>query len=631
MKLGFKGILLTSVLVLTTLSLVASAWYGYQQTKEMVVEKIERYFVDYTTHQARTVEAYFEQKTNSIRNIAKQYRNKPFPTDYVEQTKTFANAMDIGSVVISLDNGDAYWNQTAKTWPDHKYDGDVTTREWYQLGQRQPGVSVTEPYIASDNVIWISFVEKTFNGTISSDLTLDFLNEIVQDVRNQPGAVAIMMSENTTILASSSDAIKNGEKASELNGFTQTALNAVNQTQSVQSYQLNGVDKLFFAQALRVADKTWYFGIGVDKDVAYSQLTELEIDLSVGVVISVMVTLAVLVSVLNYLYKPVLALKVMIEGLAEGNGDLTKRLPEHGDDDLGLIAKGINGFISQLQTMIIDIKRLSTQLESRIERLSQQTAGSANQLVEHAKETEQVAAAIDEMNSTADAVAQSAATTAQLTKEADELGRVSSTNVEHSKQSVASLMVEVESAVGHVESMNAKSENIHSILTVISDIAEQTNLLALNAAIEAARAGEQGRGFAVVADEVRNLAGRTKSSTEEIEQALNGLSSGSALMVTSMESTKSKCSDTADSAHAVEEGLASMSQFVTDINDASIQIATSAEEQSSVTQEIGRNINQINDIVSTLKASGVEMQDEMAQLVEVNNTLNDLMNKFIVK
>lgn len=630
MKLGFKGILLTSVLVLTTLSLVGSALYGYQQTKEIVVNKLERYYIDYTSHQARSAEAYFEQKTNSIRNIAKQYSDKPFPNNYVELTKTFANAMDIGSVVISLDNGDGYWNQTAATWPNHKYEGDVTTREWYKLGKRQPGVSVTEPYIASDNVIWVSFVEKTFDGTVSSDLTLDFLNEIVQEVRNQPGAVAIMMSADTTILASSLDAIKNGDKASELRGFGQTAINAVKQQQSLQTYELNGVEKLFFSQALRVADQTWYFGIGVDKDVAYSQLAELETALSVGIVISIIVTVAVLVAVLNFLYKPVLALKAMIEGLAEGNGDLTKRLPEHGDDDLGLIAKGINAFISQLQTMIIDIKRLSAQLESRIERLSQQTAESAQQLVEHAKETEQVAAAIDEMNSTAEAVAQSAATTAQRTKEADDLGRLSSTNVEHSKQSIASLMVEVESAVSHVESMNAKSENIHSILTVISDIAEQTNLLALNAAIEAARAGEQGRGFAVVADEVRNLAGRTKSSTDEIEKALNDLSSGSAQMVTAMEGTKSKCGETAESSHAVEEGLASMSQLVTDINDASIQIATSAEEQSSVTQEIGRNINQINDIVSTLKASGVEMEDEMAQLVEVNNTLNDLMKKFII-
>ncbi|MEF1230351.1 methyl-accepting chemotaxis protein, partial [Vibrio fortis] len=257
-----------------------------------------------------------------------------------------------------------------------------------------------------------------------------------------------------------------------------------------------------------------------------------------------MFTVLTLTLVFNYLYRPVLALRDLVEGLAQGNGDLTKRLPETSNDDLGRIAKGINGFVSQLQDMVLEVKLLSSELKSRTANLSEQSRVSAERLTEHAAETEQVATAIVEMNSTAEAVAQSASQTAQLTQKAESLGYASMETIERSKESMVELRSDIDKAMERVQEMNLKSESIYSILTVISDIAEQTNLLALNAAIEAARAGEQGRGFAVVADEVRNLAGRTKTSTEEIEKALNELLVGSKTMVEAMESTKARCNDT---------------------------------------------------------------------------------------
>ncbi|WP_391086918.1 methyl-accepting chemotaxis protein [Vibrio sp. NH-UV-68] len=630
-KVGFKGALLGAMVSLLTAALAISAWYGYQQTQSIVSAKVEQYFIDYARQQARAAESYFGQKTSSIRKVAAHYKTTPFPTNYVEQTKVFASAMDIGSVVISLDNGEAYWNQTADTWPNHKYNGDVRTREWYQLAQQKRGVSVTEPYVASDGVIWISFVEKTFDGSISSDLTLDFLNQIVNQVTDIPGAVAIMMDSETTILASSSPAIKNGEKAMNLAGFEETARKSVSMESGVQAYELSGSEKLFFSQSFQVADKTWYLGIGVDEDVAFSQLNQLELDLTLGVILSVAISLFVLFLVFRHVYEPVLALRDVVEGLAEGNGDLTKRLPVRSRDDLGRVAEGINSFISQLQAMILEVKQLSGELQSRIESLSRQTTQSAVRLNDHASETEQIAAAIDEMNATAETVAQSASKTAQLTQKAEELGLESQLTIEKSKQAISSLKHEVSVADDRVVTMNNQSQGISSILTVIGEIAEQTNLLALNAAIEAARAGEQGRGFAVVADEVRSLAGRTKSSTEEIESALKQLLSSSQSMVTAMNETRSCCDQTEMSAEALEGSVSNVSELVTDINDASIQIATSAEEQSSVTQEIGRNISQINTIVGELQRSGAEMNEETRHLVDANRRLNALMDQFRVE
>jgi len=460
---GFKGILLCAMACLLTTALIASAWIGYSATREIVVGNVERYFTDYTREQAIAAENYFGHKTRSISKVAKHYKAKPFPENYIEQTKLLASAMDIDSVVISLDNGDAYWNQTGNKWPDHKYNGDVTTREWYQLAQGKSQVSVTEPYVGSDGLVWISFAEKTYGGTISADLTLDFLNQIVNRVTNIPGAVAVMMNSETTILASSSSAIKNGEKARDLIGFRETALNAVRMPSGVQSYELDGQKKLFFSQKFQVADKTWYLGVGVDEATAFRELGELETNLILSVAISVLSALVVLSLIFHRLYQPVLALRDVIESLAKGNGDLTNRIPVTSSDDLGRIALGINGFIAQLQTMFLDVKNLSKELESRIGTLATQSQQSALRLTEHASETEQIATAIEEMNSTAETVAQSAATTAQLTQKAEELGGEASQSIGQSKSNMSSLLREVDVAVERVEEMNGKSQGIHSI------------------------------------------------------------------------------------------------------------------------------------------------------------------------
>jgi methyl-accepting chemotaxis protein len=191
-------------------------------------------------------------------------------------------------------------------------------------------------------------------------------------------------------------------------------------------------------------------------------------------------------------------------------------------------------------------------------------------------------------------------------------------------------MTEINTAAEQINSLSEQSKKINNVLTVIGGIAEQTNLLALNAAIEAARAGEQGRGFAVVADEVRNLASRTQSSTIEIGEMLTELHNLVSAAVSTMDASQQSCNRSVDSSRAISESLGAVTSAVTTINDMSTQIATAAMEQSSVTEEINRNVFSIQEIVNELSASSQNTSEVSQQLAHKGENLGELVGQFKV-
>ena len=233
-----------------------------------------------------------------------------------------------------------------------------------------------------------------------------------------------------------------------------------------------------------------------------------------------------------------------------------------------------------------------------------------------------------EMSATANDVAKNAATASQSTIEAN--GQVSSskTDVQTSEDTVSQLVNDVETTSHHIAEIENHTLEITNVLKVIGEIADQTNLLALNAAIEAARAGEQGRGFAVVADEVRALAARTQTSTAEIEQTLTKLRNGSITAITAMDATKESCEQTANNASRISASLDEIETAVTGVNDLNMQIATAAEQQNSASEEITRNMTSIHEIVNMLASNGEATTDETNNLAVANSQLKAVVNKF---
>jgi len=627
MKFGFKTLLLTFTLALVAISVSVSSYISYSNASSAITKMITDSTADDLKSQADQIEALFADTVGAVGKVAGQFKDKRVAdtaADNIEWTKMIANASGLGSAMVAYESGDAYWNQTARRWPNNIFAGDVTAEGFYKAAMASKGASVTAPYLGDNKQgYWISIVDKVYSGMISMDMDMTFLNEDVKKAATIPGSVALIMTENSTILASSSTDFKLGQKSS-----TNVLIKATQQENAIQEYTENGVERLLFSKRIKVGEQNWYFTLAIDKDISFAALPEIKSDAIVVGSIACLLSLIAAYLVIQLLYRPILSLKKTIIDLSQGNGDLTQRLQVISDDDLGQIADGVNKFIANLQSMMLDIQDASTHLQKNVVGLKDKSTQNAVILENHVSETEQVVTAIEQMNATANAMATDAANTALLTQKANDASDLSLQTVNQAQNTVSALVKEVDETAISVQSMSDKTDGINTILSVIGGIAEQTNLLALNAAIEAARAGEQGRGFAVVADEVRNLAGRTKESTTQIETALSGLLKGNQSVVESMDSTKERCQDTADGMGGVTTSLGTMMKFVGDINDLSTQIATAAEEQSSVTQEVSRNMSAINGIVGELDHNGKEVLLESENIATVNNQLVEIVGRF---
>ncbi|MCS6176914.1 methyl-accepting chemotaxis protein [Shewanella baltica] len=319
-------------------------------------------------------------------------------------------------------------------------------------------------------------------------------------------------------------------------------------------------------------------------------------------------------------------IKLVMERLA--NGDLTHKTNIKGDNELCSLATDLDRVIDNLRHIISDITQASDHMSDQIGQLNVQSNTNSGALQTHAVETDQVVTAMTEMSATAHNVAGDAASAAQFTQQANEQADKSKKAVEQAANTVIALVTKVDVAADAINDMNENTRHIAAILNVIGEIADQTNLLALNAAIEAARAGEQGRGFAVVADEVRTLAARTQASTSEINQMLERLRRGADAAVTAMEQTKHSCQQAADTTTLVTENLDTLTAYVFDINGLSTQIATAAEEQSAVTEEINRNLTTIREMVDELNQSGKATLNSATALAATKEQLVGVVSHF---
>ncbi|MDP3815166.1 MAG: methyl-accepting chemotaxis protein [Pseudomonas sp.] len=476
-------------------------------------------------------------------------------------------------------------------------------------------------------------------GVSTIDVTLGFFNNLVAEKEKEIQGEVMIVEPDGKVL--SNQARINGEivlkNVSELAGqspFVAEIHRSLGQLGGSallkQEYQgSDGSDWTFFLQPIE--GTPWLLAAALPSRLLTENSSEVLQTLAMLQIPMVVLLLGMMLFSIRQLMQRLHLLRGSIDSLSAGDADLTRRIALKGEDEMDAVGRSVNDFIAYLQAMIADVGKATAVIADELRQLQQQSRHTNEVLARHANETDQAVTAITEMSSTADSVAQSATETASFTRTANDNAEKSKLVVAEASSSVLALVDEVARATERVQEMQQDAQRINDVLGVIGAIAGQTNLLALNAAIEAARAGEQGRGFAVVADEVRALAGRTQQSTSEINEMLSKLQQGVGSAVQAMEQTRASCQATADTTSRVNVGLDDMASAVSRIHDLSAQIATAAEQQSAVTEEINQNMVAIRHMVDELVNSGQQADKSTEALLESNNRLVQLVNRFKVK
>lgn len=381
------------------------------------------------------------------------------------------------------------------------------------------------------------------------------------------------------------------------------------------------------------------FGTAVNIDGIDAQVAELEKEVDarqrdmllsiIGIAVVVLVVIAIAGLVLaRTLLKPLLAMKANLDDIAAGEGDLTRRLPDTGHDEIGELGRSFNRFVDKIHGLVRQIAGMTEQLTSLVAQVDSQAQRAEQAMQRQRQETDQVATAINEMSSAAQEVAHSAQNAAHAAHQTDSEGQQARRVVDGSVQQIHALVSDIRSSGASLDSLQSDVQSIVGVLSVIRSIADQTNLLALNAAIEAARAGEAGRGFAVVADEVRALASRTQQSTQEIQGMIDRLQRGTEEAVAAMRRSSEAGDGTSEKATLAGQSLDAISGLIATINSMNAQIASAAEEQTAVAEEINRSVHQIAQAVDQVADETQQSAAASRSLAALGDGLGRLVRQF---
>jgi methyl-accepting chemotaxis protein len=478
-------------------------------------------------------------------------------------------------------------------------DYDPRTRPWYKDAMAAGGSTLTEPYVdaATSNLIITIASPAGSAGVIGGDLSLDTLVQIINSLDFGGLGYAFLLSADGKILVHpNKDLVMKTLKEV----YPQDTPRISSELSEVE---LDGVERLLtFTKVEGLPSVNWYVGLSIDKDKAYATLSKFRASAVVATIVAVIATVVLLGMLIRVLMQPLLLMGRAMRDIAQGEGDLTKRLNVQSRDEFGELATSFNQFVERIHGSIREVSSATQQLNEVAKLVVNASNSSMVNSDEQASRTNSVAAAINELGAAAQEIARNAADASHQASDARHLAEDGSQVLQKTIAAMNELSEKISASSSNIELLNSKTVDIGQILEVIKSISAQTNLLALNAAIEAARAGEAGRGFAVVADEVRSLAHRTQESAQEIQKMIEELQVGARDSVTTMTESQHYSAQSVEIANQAGERLGSVTQRIGEIDGMNQSVATATEEQTAVVEALNMDINEIN----TLNQEGVE-------------------------
>ena len=592
LRFSHKILMAASLIVILAFSLF-TLYNDYLQ-RNAIREDLENYLAEMGDSTSTNIRNLFEGRIKLVENVAQNLAQFPQNTG----TLLGQNALTSSFLTIYLGQPDGTFTVRPDTKMPDGYDPRV--RPWYKDGLNASGPILTEPYIdMATNKMVISIISTASRtvGVVGGDLALDGLVDIINSLNFGGMGYAFLVNDQGKILVHPD---KNLVMKSLSDLFPQ---NTPRLSHDLTEVELNGQTRLLtFTPVKGLPSANWYIGLSVDKDKAFSMLSTFRTSAVIATLVAVVIIIALLGLLIRVLMQPLHTMTRAMSNIAEGEGDLTRRLEIHNHDEFGILGTAFNRFVERIHGSIREVSSATEQVNEVALRVISASNSSMANSDEQSNRTNSVAAAINQLGAAAQEIAGNAAQASQHASSARLLAEEGQQVVQRNIDAMNRLSDLIVTSSEHIETLNNKTVNIGQILEVITSISQQTNLLALNAAIEAARAGEAGRGFAVVADEVRNLAHRTQESAQQVQTMIEELQVGARESVDTMGQSQRHSQDSMDIANQAGERLGSVTQRIGEIDGMNQSVATATEEQTAVVDSINMDINEIN----MLNQEGVE-------------------------